>query len=407
MIKKIICLLLALSCIFQTGCWDRRETTDLAIVIAAGIDSDPAGVRLTMQIARPRAFAGGAENPGGQPKENNVWVVSGAGRTVLDAQRLLGKKISRDIYWGHDIIIVFGEEIAREGIRKVINFFSRSSEARETVWVFLTSGKAEEFLNSHSQLENTSAQAAGNMARIGIGIQVMFKDLRIMLASKGTNPVLPRLELAPAGQPQGPGFEENIPATKGKQEETAKVHAEITLTGTGVFKDDKLVGWLDRSETRGLLWLKDQMHKGVITVPSPAEPGKKISVYLIRADTKVEPYRDGENIWFDVKIDLIGDLLEQQSAEDITNLQVFETIEKEVARDIEAKARAALKKAQFDYGVDIFAFGEAFHRKYKNEWNRLKAHWDQVFSGAGVNITVNPNIRRTGLTTKRVSIPEQ
>jgi len=400
--KKLIYILIVISCLFLSGCWDRRELNELAIVLAAGIDTAPKGnIRLTVQIVRPRAFGGGAEKPGGQPQENNVWVLSETGRTVLDTQRLLEKKVSREIYWGHDVIVVFGEDVAREGLNKVINFFSRSPQVRETIWAFVAKGKAQTVIDSHSQLENTSSQAAGSMARAGVGIPVMLKDLKMMLASKGTNPVLPCVELTASGDPQGPGMEENIPEAKGKQEQSTKVHAEVTLCGTGVFKNDKLVGRLDTSQTRGLLWLTDQMEKGVITVPSAKEPEKKISVNLTEANTEVEPFWDGQNIWFDVKIDMEGDLLEQQSMEDITNPQIYKAIEDNVSRAIESKARQSLEKAQYEFEVDIFKFGNAFHRKYKQEWKQIKNRWDEYFVTADVNIYVDTTLRRTGLETKR------
>lgn len=403
--KKIICLfLIIMIIIFQGGCWSRREINDLAIVLATGVDQAPGGnIRLTVQIARPRAFGGGGQKAVGF-EENNVWVVSQDGETVLDAQRYLEAKVSRKIYWGHNVILVFGKEMAQQGLRSAINFFVRSPDARETIWVLAARGKAEDVLNSHSQLENTSAQSAGSMIRSGVSMPVMLKDLSMMLASKGTNPVLPVLELTPSGTPQGPGLKENLPEAPADSKTMKNpVHGEITVTGTAVFKDDKLIGWLDMPETRGLLWLKNKMKKGVITVPSMTEPGKKISVNLTRGSTRVEPFYDGQNIWFDIKIKLEGELLEQQSTEDLTRPEIFKAIKKEMARTIEARARNVLDKAQIDYGVDIFGFGDAFHKKYKKEWALMQDNWNEAFANANTDIKVEAHIRHTGLTTKRIS----
>ncbi|MBM7856121.1 spore germination protein KC [Desulfohalotomaculum tongense] len=402
MIKKIICLLLVLSLVLQGGCWSRKELSDLAIIMAAGIDRTPDGnIRLTVQIARPRAFGGGTVRPSAA-QENNAWVLSQTGETVLDAERELEKKVSRKIYWGHMVILVLGQEAAREGIRSLINFFSRSPNARETLWVLVARGKAEDLLNSHSQLENTSAQSTGSVLRDAVGVPVMLKDLIMMLASKGTNPTLPFLELTASGAPQGPGMKENIPEAKNKQQKVTETHAEITLTGTGVFKDDRLVGQLDVPDTRGLLWLTNKIGPGEITIPSPAEPGKKISVNITRGKTKIEPFYDGQNARFEIKITMEGDLWEQQSTEDLTDPKIFAAIEKRMAQRIEQRVRSVLDKAQFDYGLDIFAFGESFHRKYKKEWAALKDRWDEVFANADINIAVEAHIRRTGLTTKRI-----
>ncbi|KJS12315.1 MAG: hypothetical protein VR67_08870 [Peptococcaceae bacterium BRH_c8a] len=409
MIKKILCLLLILGLLSSLGgCWSRKELGDLAIVLAAGVDSAPGGqILLTVQIARPSAFGGGDTGQRATgAQQNNVWVISQTGDTVYDAQRYLEAKVSRELYWGHTVILVLGEQMARDGIRKVLNFFSRSPDTRETIWVLVSRGAAKEVLNSHSQLETTSAQGVGAMVRSGVGVPVMLKDLSMMLASKGTNPVLPRIELTTSGSPQGPGMAENIPRAQHDQAHGTQTHAEITITGTGVFNDDRLVGWLDMMESRGMLWLRDEMEEGEITVPSPTEPGKHFSVRIDRGTTEVEPYYDGQNIWFDVKMRMDGELWEQQSMEKITEPQIFAALEKSLARRIEQKSRDVLEKARQVYGVDIFGFGDAWHRKYPNEWPALKDRWDEEFTAADVHISVEAHIRRTGLTTNRVSQEE-
>ncbi|RYD06499.1 hypothetical protein N752_04015 [Desulforamulus aquiferis] len=134
-------------------------------------------------------------------------------------------------------------------------------------------GKASEVLNSHSQLENSSAQATSQMIRTGVGVQVNLMDLGRMLASR-SNPVLPVIELTPSGTPQGPGLKENLPGIKPSEQKLPPAHGEITLTGSAVFNKNKQVGWLDMKETRGLLWIMNKVQKGVVTIPRQMNRGK-------------------------------------------------------------------------------------------------------------------------------------
>lgn len=378
------------------GCWSRKEMSELAIVLGAGVDRAPGGqVRLTLQIARPPAFMAGGEGGGG--KEPSIWVISETGETILDAQRKLAAKISRHIYWAHDVILVFGEEAAREGLRKYTNFFSRGVQPRETMWVMVAKGEAKDILKSDTELEKSSAQDIGFLARARTGFSVNYKNFIVMLAHKGGNPVATRVEVVDRGVVPG-----------GTAQPTPAKHRGAALTGTAVFREDKLVGWLDQSETRGLLWLRGEILKGVITFPSLAEPGTNLSVEIIRGRTEVEPQYDGQSVWFNVKIDVEGDLLEQQSEhENILEKHVRKAMEKEMAREIEDKSRLALEKAQREYGVDIFDFGVNFHRKYPREWLRLRDRWDELFSGAGVEFAVEAHLRRSGLQGRRTSVPEQ
>lgn len=391
--KAAVLLLLILLLVISGGCWSRREMNELAIVLGAGVDRTPDNkVRITLQLARPSAFAAGGEAGGGEVlKQNVVWVVSEQGDTIFDAERSLALKVSRQIYWGHDVILVIGEEMAKEGVRSVTNFFMRNPQPRETIWMLVSKGEAKKVLESHSELEKTSAQSVALLARNRAGFSIMMKDFQMALASRGTNPAAPRAEVQVVGEPQGPGMEEKI------------MHEEVTITGTGVFKDERLVGWLDNSETRGLLWLRGEVKKGMIIIPSPGEPNKLVSFNVIRANTRVDPEYDGETIKFNVTMIFEGDLLEQQSIDDLTKPEKIEAIEMAAAGDIFRQSTAALEKAQGEYGTDIFNFGEAFHRKYKKEWKQLKDHWNEEFVNAEINIAVEAHLRRTGLLTKRAS----
>ena len=398
MSKRTACLLLlVLPLVLLGGCWSRQEMNELAIVLGAGVDRAPDGrVRLTLQLARPSAFAGGAEAGGGTAaKQNIVWVVSETGDTVYEAERNLALKLSRCIYWGHDVILVIGEEMARGGVRNISNFFMRNPQTRETIWVLVSKGEAKKLLESHSELEKTSAQSVGFLVRNRAGLSVILKDFQMALASCGTNPAAPRVELQKLGQPQGPGMEEKLQ------------HEEAVITGTGVFKDDRLAGWLDTSETRGLLWLRGEVRKGAITIPSPGQPDKLISLSLVRGKTRVEPEYDGETVRFNVNLSFEADLLEQQSTEDLTTPEKVAAVEMAAAEDVFRKCADALEKARGEYGTDVFNFGEAFHRKYKKEWKVLKDCWNEEFAKAEVNIAVEAHLRRSGLLTRRASLKQE
>ncbi len=370
--------------------------SELAIVLGAGVDRTPDNqVRLTLQLARPGAFTGGGGATSGGGKEPSAWVISETGETLLDAQRKMAGRISRHIYWAHNVVLIFGEEAARYGIRHYNNFFTRGPQGRETVWVMVAKGEARDILETHAGLESTSAQDIGLLARAKTGYSVIYKDLVVMLATMGSNPVASRVEIVESGAVIG-----------GEEQERPVNHKGAALTGTAVFREEKLAGWLDESETRGMLWLRGEVMKGIITVPSLNYPDKKTSVDIIRGHTDVEPQYDGESVWFDVKITVEGDLLEMQDKEEILERDVRKAIEKTIAGAVEEKARITLDKAQGEYGLDIFNFGVAFHRKYPRVWPEIKDNWDEIFAGAGVYIDVKADIRRSGMTARRASMRE-
>ncbi|MCR4442676.1 MAG: Ger(x)C family spore germination protein [Peptococcaceae bacterium] len=386
--RTAVFLLLALLAVPQAGCWSRREINELAIVLGAGIDLAAEGqMRLTVQFAKPASFAGSGEGRG-EGVKGASWVVSAEGKTVDEAAKHLAWKVPRDIYWSHCIVLVLGEGMAKKGIREVVDFFQRDREPRETMWVMAAKGEAKDFLETFSTLENTSAQAAGLINKMKTGCPVQLRELAEMLSSEGIQPVIPCAEAKYEGISPGQG-QENAPAFK-----------QVEIAGAGVFKEDKLIGWLDDEETAGLCWLKAKPVREEVSVKSPDEPDKKASVEIRRSKTRIKAQYDGNKLRYNIKITVEGDMVELQSREDVAEPARLKVLEMELGKTVETIIAALVAKAQHEFEADIFGFGEAFHRQYKKEWRVLKKRWDKEFAQAEVNIDVEAHIREIGLMTR-------
>ncbi|OFW78123.1 MAG: hypothetical protein A2201_05075 [Alicyclobacillus sp. RIFOXYA1_FULL_53_8] len=58
--RRVVVLVLALSLVLTTGCWDRTELNELAIVLASGSDwSEDGQYELSDQIAIPAQLSSG------------------------------------------------------------------------------------------------------------------------------------------------------------------------------------------------------------------------------------------------------------------------------------------------------------------------------------------------------------
>jgi len=388
MLKKIALLLLLFLASSLTGCWNRTEITDMAIVLGTGVDWMQEGrLSLTVQIAKPRAFAG-VEAASGR-EEAASWVVTAEGKTIEEAAKNLAAKVPRKVFWDHCMILIVGEEMARKGMDLFIDFFLRSREPRETMWLMVAEGEARDFLETYANLEKTSAQALGSLNKMKTGYSVRLWEFAEMLGNKGIQPVVTRVEVKKGGVTPGPGQETRFPA-----------HKQVGISGVGVFKGEKLLGWLDDYETSGLLWLKGESAKGAVVVPDPGEPDKGVSIAIRRNSSRVVPEYDGKNLRFAVKVKIEGDMVEQQSRGDLAKTEMIKILEKELAAEIKKRASAALEKAQKEYVADIFGFGEAFRRKYKKAWQELQDRWDTALAGAEVNLEIEANVREVGLLSK-------
>ena len=112
-ILLLVCLLLSLS-----GCWSRREIETLGFVMAMGIDKaqEEGKLQLTMLVAKPFALGGGEKS---NPQEAAVWIFSSTGDTVFEAIRNGNSQSPRRLFFAHNRWVLFGEELAREGISRL------------------------------------------------------------------------------------------------------------------------------------------------------------------------------------------------------------------------------------------------------------------------------------------------
>ena len=380
----ILCLLLPL---LLSGCWNRRELDAISVVEAIGIDRLENGqVSLTYQILRPSGVKGSSSSgeKGGGGK--SVWLVTATGETVFDAIRNATKQVDRRSYFAHNKVIVIGEESAKSGIAPLLDLATRDPELRELVYVFITKGKARDIIEAEHPQEKIPAKGIENLAKATRASskvpQVVLVDVLKNLVSKTNDPFIPGIEL-----------------TERREDET--VGKIVELHETAIFKDDKLVGWFSPEETRGLLWILGEVKSGIIVVSSPGDESRNVALEIIRASSKVTPEMNEGKLTVTVEVKEEGNLAEQMSQVDLNKPDAFKQLEEKQAAVIEEEIRAAINKAQ-KWGVDIFKFGEKYHRKFPAEWPELEENWDEEFPNIEVNIVVDAKLRNMGTTSEPI-----
>ncbi|MGI6567774.1 MAG: Ger(x)C family spore germination protein [Limnochordia bacterium] len=377
------------------GCWSRREIEQLAFVQGVAVDNaaEPGKVQLTVELARPSALA--ATSQGGGSLESAVWQVSSTGYTVFDALRNFASQSSRQLFWAHNRWLVIGEEVARAGVEDVLDTFFRDPEMRASVrFAVCKGGKGLEFLQTEVPLERVPS--TGHVGIVLNGVEklstVVDVDLRSFfgaLAADGLEPVAIRAEIIdqpPDDDPRGRLERTTIPATP-------------RITGAAVFRGTKLVGWLNKAETRGLNWVKGKAQSGVILVEQPNERDKLISIEVVRSNSKMRTeVVDGKPV-VSIEVEVMGNFADRQdflvNPEGIAASVL--SIERQMATVIRNEVEAAINRAK-ELGSDIFGFGQAFHRFHPQAWKQLRKEWnDKGFQELDVKIVTRAMLRRSGL----------
>ncbi|MFB0920855.1 MAG: Ger(x)C family spore germination protein, partial [Oscillospiraceae bacterium] len=265
--KIVICVLVFA---LLSGCWNSRELNDLGIVVGVGIDKGEAenSVKITAQVVKPGQISSGGKNGGGGGEEAYANF-SETSRTVFAAIRGITNQSSRKLFFPHNQVLIIGKSAAEDGVTKYLDFFMRDPETRLNVYLLVAKESAADVLDTKSKLERVPANSISLMLDTEVRsasqeMGVRLKDFKRGLQLKAVSPVAPMIEIT---------------------EENGKKAA--VLNGMAVFKDDKMVGTLDKSEGRGLMWVLDKVKSGIIEVE--CSEGHLVGLETVRAQGKFSP----------------------------------------------------------------------------------------------------------------------
>jgi len=388
--KKIFaCILCAL---LLTGCWDVKELNNIGIVGALGLDKDnnTGEFIVTSQVLRPAAL----KTEGGSVEKSPIEIITTKGYTIFEAMRNITQQLDRKAFFAHVKIIVIGEQLARDGVQDILDFLARSHEIYRTTWLIIAKDtNARDILGAKKGIEAVqSTYMSDIIENRRFNSEVSTANILDFLKRKTGS------EINPVAGVMRIIEEANLPAEK-KEEPTT---TGVKLSGTAVFKKDKLVGYLDDIETRGLNWITGKVESGLINVLSPFEEGKLIAIEIKKASSKIKPEIVDGKISFTIEVKEEGALVEEQGTLDVSKLEIVKEIEKAKNDVIENEIKKAIDKIQKEYNSDILGFGSAFRRKYPKEWRKIKDNWESMFPNIQYDIKVNAKIRSTQALLKSV-----
>ncbi|MCM1565669.1 MAG: Ger(x)C family spore germination protein [Dehalobacter sp.] len=387
-IQIILKLIPALCLVFVlSGCWSQHELNTLAIVSGVGLDkAKEPDIEMTVQIIKPGEIKSGKKEENGGSSPKGYLNLTNTGDSESDIARGFSHEMNKLLFFPHNQILVFSRDLAEEGLQNHIDFFVRDHETRLNTWVLISKERASEVLNVAPELGKVPAMEIGHLVesqnKTSQSSIVNLEQFITRLMSKTTAPIAPFIEI-----------------TGGEKQK------KIMVSGTAIFKKDKLVGQLDKDETRGLLWVINEVKSGIIEVKSPNGDGKA-SLEITRSNTKIIPEIIDGKIHFKIEIKEEGSLGSQSSHEDLALPLAFESLEKEQSAVIENEIMAALEKAK-KLNTDIFGFGDIFNKKYPKEWKELEGNWDEVFPDIDVEFAIEAKLRFTGRITSPVVLKQE
>lgn len=378
----------AMSLLCLTGCWDRVEVNDIAIVTGTAIDKKGDEIELSIQIFIPKAAGSSTEQSSSGGNEHITVTTSQTGKNIADALSKLQGKLSREVFWGQCKIFIFGEDLARDGIQKQMDFLLRHPEPRGRAYVYIGEGKAKDILEVVPRLERYSSEVLREVSNKMIGMQVTIQDVDEMLTDITQSVAIPYVKI------------------KTEKSHDGKDIKFPHIDGAAVFQKDKMIGIINESLTRGILWLRDEIKGYTVSVEVENEKGL-VSLNPVSANIKLKPKIENDTWKMTVDILTESSVVQNETNIDYTAPKQLNKLERLFAKAIETRIRDVLDILQDDYQADIVGFSKEFYRKYPKEWKKVENRWEEVFANLVIDINVEAHIRREGYINKPGSLPEE
>jgi spore germination protein KC len=377
-----------------SGCWNQKELTDLAFVMALGIDKTEDGLyHVSFQLVNPGNVSSGQNTGGGQGLP--IAVYKSTGRTITEAARNATKKVSRRLYYAHTNLVVVSEEVARDRtlMLNMFDAFARDPEFRTTTeLVIARHSTAEEIVTTLTILDKLPVTKITKEIKFaealkGENMSINIDDIIDGIVGSGKEPIINGYQLI--------GMKEE--ANKAGNLQKTTTDAFLSADGLAVIKDGALIDWIESNKSRGVIWVLDKAKSTDITLKWK---GKKnaISMVPIRSKTKVSTiFKNGKPV-INIKIENEGWISEANTAIDLMDPKTIAKIEKLTEKAIKKEVQSSVKEAQ-RLKCDIFGFGDGVHKANPQLWKKLKGNWNDYFADLEVNVKVDSYVRREGVRT--------
>lgn len=403
--KKIFIIIYVLFImIVLSSCTGGREIKKIAIVTAIGLDKEEEDIILTCEVSNPLY---NPETDGISSASQAVFYIYGKGKTLFEAIRDISLNFDRDLFFSHANVLILGEDLARQGIIKNLDYLLRAQEPRESIKIVIAKGaKANEIIRVRGNLDLSVGQYMSNLLdkfdSNGKTININLAEYYRNYYDLDNEPVIGVVE------------KEEIREVGVNAEDEGPIKKVLNVGGGAVTKIDSLIGYFTPDEIFGFNFIVNDIKGGVITFINPEElnndisiigkEGKFTSLEILKSETKNEAKINDGKIHLDINVKLRVSLIEEETAVDLNDEQIIQILEDCSSNEVENIISKTLDKGQKEFKQDNFSIGEGIHKKNPRLWKEISEDWENIFPEMSYNINVETKIVKIGIINRPTNL---
>jgi spore germination protein KC len=359
--------------ILLTGCWDRKEINDIAIIQLSAFDlmPDTGKYRGYVQIAIPKSIGAGQLTTSGGTQQKTYMPLVDYGDNMEAMTVKLERKLSRDVLPSHRRIFMVGESLARQNMAPLLDLISRNPKNRlRTYLVIARDTDAKSLVETEYPLEATKEEALREIIVRKMVVPSMLRNFYASSAATGIEP---------------------IAAAFSKDKD-----GKILLNSVALFNKTALVGYVDDMQAIALTSLLGKKPFGDVEVALPDQK-KKLSVRLTTLTAKKRVEVSGELPHFIVDINATGRIMDNRSKLDPSDPAIMDQLNTSFQEQVTKVYQDLFHTLQTTYKTDNAGLGQSVYRKYPKLWKKIEKDWETMFPEVDVQFKVDANIYQIGV----------
>ncbi|MEE1042881.1 MAG: Ger(x)C family spore germination protein [Clostridia bacterium] len=346
--KKIICItLIIIICFTLGGCYDSKEISRIAFIIAVGFDVDS----YSFQIVKPSAFEGeGSE-------DSPLFTTTIKAPNVYIAMDKLNSTISEKCDYSHIKLVLFSKEKLEKGIKNEIDAMLKSNEFHPNTRIAVCEENASDYFNNMEiPLDANPAEYYENIFKKGFTEYSPDTNLKDMQKNYNSQVIA-----------------NVVPVLSNKS------------TGMVITREYKSIDFADENEVLlyHILNEKDFQGNYPIDQHTVVSLNKKSCKYHIDLSDDIP--------MISVKLNLDGNIIWSEDNVDKGNCQNI------ITEKLESDITEFLYRASMQYKADIFKFYKLAKTNYLTVQSWENENWQKMYEKANYNVTINAKISREGL----------